>query len=122
MDKLPYKIVIGENSGKAEKAEKAEKDEISMINVRKHELNKYGYKDLIDWLSNKDHIYIGRDITHYVPGSIGSVWQNPYVVRKSESDKNKYSLDDSLALFKRHIESSPHLIEKLKELKGKTLG
>ena len=27
MDKLPYKIVIGENSGKAEKTEKVEKAE-----------------------------------------------------------------------------------------------
>ena len=53
----------------------------SVINVKKNELNKIGYNDLEHWLqASSEHLYIGRDMTYYVPGAIGSKWANPFKV------------------------------------------
>lgn len=100
-----------------------------VVNVRKQELVKLGYDDFMDWITNKNNLYIGRDMSYYVPGAVGSVWGNPFPVDKvGKSGKNnknstpRYTLDESLIRFRQHIESSPELIAKLPELKGKTLG
>ena len=88
-----------------------------IVNVRKAELNKIGYNDFKQWIANKDNIYIGRNMTYYVPGAVGSIWGNPFPV----SDRG-YSLEESLEKYKQYIESKPDLINKLKELDGKVLG
>jgi hypothetical protein len=88
-----------------------------IVNVRKAELNKLGYDDFKQWIANKDNVYIGRNMSHYVPGAAGSIWGNPYPV----SDK-AYTLEESLKKYTQYIESKPDLIEKLKELDGKVLG
>ncbi len=43
----------------------------TIINIRKKNLNKLGYCDLEDWLSENDNLYIGR-YNHYVSGAIKS--------------------------------------------------
>ena len=53
-------------------------NQTTVVNVRKAELNKLGYADLVDWLRNPNHVYIGRDMTRYVPGAVGSKWGNPF--------------------------------------------
>ncbi|VBB17750.1 protein of unknown function DUF4326 [Yasminevirus sp. GU-2018] len=97
-----------------------------VVNVKKSELVKQRYNDFEDWASSENHVYIGRDMSFYVPGTVGSIWQNPFPVAKSDkeykSGRPRYTLDESLKLFREHIESSPDLIAKLPELKGKTLG
>lgn len=101
-----------------------------VVNVKKQELVKHGYDDFMDWSSNKDNLYIGRDMSHHVPGAVGSVWGNPFPVAKPEkfqtnahrNNTPRYTLDESLILFRQHIESSPNLISRLKELDGKALG
>jgi hypothetical protein len=104
-----------------------------VVNVKKAELVKNGYKDFNDWKSRKGNVYIGRDMSLYVDGAIGSIWGNPYRVAKpkvknnesNKSNKSKitsYTLEESLKKYREHIESRADLIEKLPELKGKTLG
>lgn len=98
----------------------------TVVNVKKAELIKNGYAGFEDWASSANHVYIGRDMNFYVKGTIGSIWQNPFVVAKPGKEykcrKPRYTLDDVLRLYKEHIEASPDLINKLHELKGKTLG
>ena len=43
-------------------------------------LRQLGYNSLESWLKNPDHVYIGRNMTHYVPGAVGSKWANPFKV------------------------------------------
>ncbi len=88
----------------------------SIVNVRKVELNKCGYDDFEHWTSDPDNMYIGRNMSFYVPGTIQSVWHNPFVVAK-----NKYTLDESLNKYREHILNSD-LANRLHELDGKTLG
>lgn len=42
---------------------------MSIINIRKKELQKIGYKDFEDWNKNDNHVYIGRNMSFYVPGT-----------------------------------------------------
>jgi paraquat-inducible protein B len=134
-----------------------------IINIKKNELKKLGYDDFKDWISSENNVYIGRNMSFYVPGAVGSVWQNPYHVDKTKLAKHNtkltkhntklikyktlvdisdtpnkeqktslprtsfskittYTLAESLAKYRQHIESQPDMIQRLNELKGKTLG
>lgn len=104
----------------------------TVVNVKKANLQKAGYTDFKDWNKNKNHVYIGRNMTFYVPGTEKSIWYNPYPVAKPSTKINKsksksksrptYTREESMRLYKKHIESSPELLSRLNELKGKTLG
>ena len=48
----------------------------SCVSIRKPALINRGFRNFNDWNSNQSNLYIGRD-NHYVPGVIGSKWQNP---------------------------------------------
>lgn len=84
-------------------------------NIKKQYLVKDGYRDLEHWLENENHIYIGRNMTVYVPGAIGSKWKNPYTL-------NKYNIDESLKLYKEYILNNKKLMSEIYELKGRVLG
>src|SRR5439155_1729332 len=88
---------------------------VSVINIKKKFLVEKGYKDLDDWLKNPDHIYIGRDMTHYVKGAIASKWGNPYKV-------SKYGTNNCLNLYKDYIMNNKELYNQLDELNGKIIG
>jgi hypothetical protein len=85
----------------------------TVINCKKVNLIKLGYKDLQDWLSKPNHMYIGRDMIFYVPGAIGSKWANKFHV--------KMGRDKCLELYEADIRSNNELMNSLHELKGKTL-
>lgn len=44
----------------------------TIINCKKANPVKSNYKDLEDWLLDTNHLYIGRDMSYYVLGAIGS--------------------------------------------------
>ena len=69
------------------------------------------YKDIHDWLLNKKHVYIGRNVVYV--GINGSKWANPYPVKK-------YGLDECLIKYEEHVRTN--LYDELDELSGKTLG
>lgn len=94
----------------------------TVTNIRKKNLNQNGFKDLQHWLTNPNHVYIGRNMTYYVPGAVGSKWRNPFSVKK-------YGRDECLRRYKEYIltdtkthENGKTLLQSLDELKGKTLG
>jgi hypothetical protein len=97
-----------------------------IVNVKKNELVKIGYTDFQDWISTNKNLYIGRDMNFYVKGATASIWQNPYPVAKTDKEykctKPRFTLDESLNLYRQHIENNPHLLSKLRELNGKVLG
>jgi len=88
---------------------------MSVVNIKKKELNKNGYKDFEDWNANSDHIYIGRNMCAYVPGTIGSKWKNPFTLKK-------YTLETALEKYEDHVRNTPSLYNSLGELEGKVLG
>ncbi|KAH3896910.1 uncharacterized protein LOC127864493 [Dreissena polymorpha] len=94
----------------------------TVVNVHKSDLNKLGYRDLEHWLSVPGHVYIGRDMSRYVSGAIGSIWGNPFRSRKLGNAEpcqmyRQYVINDT-----RIQSNGKTLLESLSELKGKTLG
>lgn len=88
--------------------------ETKLINCRKSNLVNLGYRDLVHWLEDDEHIYIGREMEFYVKGAKGSKWRNPYSVKK-------YGRDECLQRYRQNIKNSPELLHSLEELRGKTL-
>jgi len=88
---------------------------MSIINVKKTNLKKLGYSDFQEWIQDNNHIYIGRNMSFYVPGTTQSKWANPYSAKK-------YGRKECLLLYREYLNQSPHLLSCLPELKGKTLG
>lgn len=97
-----------------------------VVNVRKAYLQPK-YEDLVDWLQDKSHIYIGRDMSFYVGGAYKSKWANPFKVKKVGAKSNKVknqcqTLEESLRLYEEYIRNTPELMAALPELQNKTLG
>ena len=88
---------------------------MAVVNVRKTELKKIGFPDFQGWANNPNHVYIGRNMSFYVPGTTASKWQNPFSMKK-------YSREQCLVLYENYIRSTPELLDSLPELKGKILG
>lgn len=96
----------------------------TIVNVKKQHLNPE-YRDLMHWLQDPNHVYIGRNMSFYVDGAFQSKWANPFKVKKPNKVYKKgkyYSLEESIVKYEAHIRNSPHLMDALPELKGKTLG
>jgi len=96
----------------------------TVINVKKSELP-LEYDNLLEWLKDDSHVYIGRNMSFYVDGAFASKWANPFRVKKAEKTyKNGkyYTLTESLRLYEDHIRNTPKLWNALPELRGKTLG
>lgn len=81
----------------------------TIINCKKANLVKLNYKDLEDWLSVKNHLYIGRDMTYYVPAAHGSKWANKFSVQKFGREK-------CLELYEADIRNNKELMNSLHEL------
>ncbi len=97
-----------------------------IINIKKTELVKNGYTDFSQWNLDINHIYIGRNMSHYVPGTNASIWGNPYHVVKTGKKYNGvlklYTIDESLEKYRQYVENNPNLLNRLSDLKGKVLG
>jgi hypothetical protein len=87
---------------------------MDIINVKKAELNKRGINDFTEWSKNPESLYIGRNMEVYVAGTKGSVWANPFPVKK-------YGLDQCLVLYEEMVRTTD-LWNKLETLENKELG
>ena len=72
-----------------------------VISIRAKNLRQLGFKNLLHWLEKSNHIYIGRNMTHYVPGAVGSKWKNPFSVKEFGrggciKKYEKYTLDHNI--------------------------
>ncbi|XP_062602325.1 uncharacterized protein LOC134264043 [Saccostrea cucullata] len=99
-----------------------EKGKTSVVNIRKFNLKKMGYKDLEDWLRNPDHVYIGRDMTHYVPGAKGSKWGNPFKSKQCGREESVRKYKEYIETDREIRDNGRTLYDSLEELRGKTLG
>lgn len=81
--------------------------------IKKAELNNRGYQDFLDWKSDPEHLYIGRNMAFYVPGATASEWANPFVLKK-------YTREDSLALYRTWLgqELNSDLVNRLHVLRN----
>jgi hypothetical protein len=79
---------------------------ISVVSCKKAELVNSGYRDFEDWASRPGHVYIGRNMSLYVPGAKGSKWGNPFPLKR-------HSLDECLSLYEAHVRASPPLWQAL---------
>jgi hypothetical protein len=86
---------------------------MEVVNVRVKFLRKNGYENLLEWLKNPNHIYIGRNMV-YVEGTYSSKWKNPFSVKI-------YGRDICIEMYIKHLNESG-LIGDIHELKGKVLG
>jgi len=86
-----------------------------VINIRKANLKKLGYRDLEHWLEDTTHVYIGRNMVFYVPGAVKSKWANPFTVKK-------YGRDECVKMYREYILKNKELMAALPELEGKTMG
>eukprot|EP00386_Alphamonas_edax_P008591 GDKI01028054.1.p1 GENE.GDKI01028054.1~~GDKI01028054.1.p1 ORF type:complete len:207 (-),score=43.12 GDKI01028054.1:279-899(-) len=87
----------------------------TVVSVKKAELGKRGYKDFTQWKESPNTVYIGRNMSYYVPGATGSIWQNPFPVKK-------HGLEECLRLFEQYIRDKPELLAQIHTLEGKELG
>lgn len=86
-----------------------------VVNVKKAFLKKRGIADFAEWVSREDSVYIGRNMSFYVPGAVGSKWANPFPVKK-------YGRDVCLQKYEEYIRENAELMSQLGELEGKELG
>ena len=90
---------------------------LEVINVKVANLRKNGYADFADWVKEKNHLYIGRNMNFYVKGALKSKWANPFKVKKGDPN----SLDDVLTKYEDYIRKSD-LYNQLEELDNLVLG
>jgi len=79
-----------------------------VVNISKKELNKRNIKNFDEW-NNIDNLYIGRNMSFYVPGTLQSKWCNKFPVKK-------YGRDECVRLYKEYILNSKELYNQLDEL------
>lgn len=85
-----------------------------VVNVKKDELSKQGYKDIQDWLKNPNNVYIGRAMNYPNLKVPQSKWGNPFPVQK-------HGRDECIKMYEQYVRNG-ELSKSLDELKGKTLG
>ena len=88
------------------------------MSLKKSSLNRRGYKSFEDWNSDPNHVYIGRNMSHHVPGALGSKWGNPFKVNKA----NKNSRRKCPKKYEDYVRKNPGLFNAVMELEGKELG
>jgi len=85
----------------------------TVVNVKKAELGKRGIGSFSEWLQQPNTVYIGRNMSFYVPGATKSIWANPYTVKQ-------WGRDECLQKYEQYVRL--HLMDRLEELRGKELG
>ena len=81
-----------------------------VINVKVAELRKRGYNSFLEWASDPKHVYVGRNMTVYVPGTVASPLANPYSAKQFG---RRECVEKYIELLKR----SPDMIEKIRQMK-----
>ena len=88
------------------------------MSLKKFSLAGRGYNSFEDWISDPNHLYIGRNMSHHVAGALGSKWGNPFRYKKG----NKSSRKKCLERYENHIRKNSDLFNAVMELEGKELG
>ena len=84
------------------------RNNIKVVSVKKSELNARGIRNFQQWQSG-NVLYIGRNMSHYIEGAVGSKWANPFKV-------DKYGREACVQMYEEHVMNTPHLWNALEEL------
>lgn len=68
------------------------------------------HSSFAQWAAQPGHLYIGRNMSFYVPGTVASKWANPFTLRRG------LTRVEALALYEQHIRNTPALWNALSEL------
>ena len=87
---------------------------MSVVNIKKKNLQSLGYEDVKDWIADPNNVYIGRP-NYYLSlqGLRGSKWANPFPISET------LSREQSIKKYRAWLKTSGL---SPKELKGKNLG
>ena len=85
------------------------------VSAKKKALSSRGINNFSEWVKRPSSLYIGRDMTRYVEGAVGSKWGNPFTPKHGD-------LSTRLALYEERVRASAHLMSSLGELEDRELG
>ncbi len=71
-----------------------------VVNVRKEHLRRRGFESFEKWAAPPTRVYIGRNMSFYVPGALGSRYANPFSLKK-------FSRFESLAKYEEYVRTGP---------------
>jgi hypothetical protein len=77
-------------------------------------LRKQGFDNFQEWAAQPGHVYIGRNMTQYIPGAVGSKWGNPF------THGSGMTLEERIESYEAMVRASPELMASLGELEGAT--
>ena len=83
--------------------------------LRNPQNNEKRYENLEEWVKEPDHTYIGRNLSFYVKGAIGSKWRNPFSIQS-------YGRNGCLKKYEEYLRSHGTLYNELDNLNGHVLG
>lgn len=86
----------------------------TVISCKVASLRPRGYHTFEEWAAHPGHIYIGRDMSRYVAGAVGSKWGNPYM------QGSGMTLEERIEAYEAMIRGTPSLMQDLRELQGAT--
>jgi hypothetical protein len=75
-------------------------------------LRKQGFDNFKEWAAQPGHVYIGRNMTQYIPGAVGSKWGNPF------THGSGMTLEERIESYEAMVRASPELMASLGELEG----
>lgn len=82
------------------------------------------FQNLRDWMQDSQHVYVGRRGIVFVDGErfpkSDSIWANPYKITATQDRTAVLTAYETY--IRDRLSKEPELCEKLKALKGKTLG
>ena len=87
----------------------------TLVNVKVKYLRPRGYHSFMEWSRDPNHVYIGRNMSCYIPGARGSMWRNPFSAKK-------YGRRECIEMYEKELRSNEFLMSRLGKLKGKELG
>ena len=81
-----------------------------VVNVHATNLRARGIPNFAAWSADPHHVYIGRNMSFFVPGTVASKWANPYTLCPGRLRV------EVLAMYEHHIRTNTELWNALPEL------
>ncbi len=122
---VPPEIVMSPKKTTKSKKNKDGPPTVVCVNVKNL---RPAYNNLKEWMQDPDNVYIGRkgvvfiDNVRYPPED--SIWANPYKIKDYVDDEHDEDAARKIVLkkYRKDIEKNQELLDRLPELRGKTLG
>jgi hypothetical protein len=84
----------------------------TVISCKGPSLASRGYDSFETWAAVPGHIYIGRDMSRFINGAVGSKWGNPF------KETSGMTLEERIDAYEAMVRGTPSLMCALHELEG----